>query len=176
MKLELIGRPDDSEFPPYAKIYVDLVTSPDIFSALAAQINSTLAMLEPIADGFASTRAYAPGKWTIKQVVGHVIDTERIFSYRSLCIARNEQAPLPGYEQDDYVQFGGANERLWAEILDELRIVRRSTMALFGGMPREAWLRRGTANQASVTVRGLAYLIAGHELHHARVLRERYLG
>lgn len=170
-----IGRPDDTEFPAYAKVYVDLVTSADVLGALAAQLDSTLALLEPIEDRFAGRHAYAPGKWTIKEVAGHIIDTERIFSYRALCLARNDQTPLPGYEQNDYVRFGGSNERPWRDLLDEFRIVRQSSIALFRGLPRDVWLRRGTANQTSVTVRGLAYLIAGHELHHTGILRDRYL-
>jgi hypothetical protein len=170
-----IGRPDDSEFAPYAKIYVDLVTTPDVLGALSAQIDSTLALLEPIEDRFAATHTYAPGKWTIKEVAGHVIDTERIFGYRALCIARNDQASLPGFEQNDYVRFSGSNQRPWRDLLDEFRIVRQSSIALFRGLPNDAWSRRGTANQTSLTVRGLAYLIAGHELHHVGILRDRYL-
>lgn len=176
MAIRTPGRPDVSEFAPYAKIYVDLVEGDDIGRALADQSASTMARLRPVGDAAAGTYVYAPGKWTIKQIIGHVIDTERVFGYRALCVARGDTASLPRFEQDDYVRQGGANDRPLADLLDEFGAVRRATIALFAGLPPDAWLRRGTANGFSVTTRGLAFLVAGHELHHRRVLEEKYLG
>jgi uncharacterized damage-inducible protein DinB len=170
-----VSRPDQSEFAPYAQVYVDLVEGTDIEKALMAQLDSTVSWLRLIDEMVASTYAYAPGKWTVKEVIGHLIDTERIFAYRALCVARADQTSLPGFEQDDYVRVSGANERSLTDLLNEFQAVRRATMALFSGLPCEAWSRRGTVNRYSVTVRGLAFHIAGHELHHLKILREKYL-
>ncbi len=168
-------RPDQTEFAPYAQAYVDLVEGADIEKALMAQLDSTVSWLRPINDLVASSYAYPPGKWTVKEVIGHINDTERIFAYRALCVARGDPTSLPGFEQDDYVRVSGANGRSLTDLLNEFQAVRRATMALFTGLPREAWSRRGTVNRYSVTVRGLAFHIAGHELHHLKILREKYL-
>jgi hypothetical protein len=108
-------------------------------------------------------------------VVGHVADTERVFAYRILAIGRGDPQVLPGFEQDDYVRAGRFNDRSLADLIDEFRAVRQGTLALLRRLPADAWDRRGTANGFSVTVRGLAFVVAGHELHHAALLRERYL-
>lgn len=171
----LIGRPDTSEYPPYAAAYVNLVVGDDVLSILAAQLEESTALLKPVDDHRASEFAYAPGKWTVKQILGHIIDTERIFSYRALSIARNDATPLPGFEQDDYVAAGSFNERTLVSLIDELRVVRRSTIALFQNLPQQAWLRHGLANKYNVTVRGVAFLAAGHGMHHVKILREKYL-
>jgi hypothetical protein len=171
----LPGRPEAGEYAAYAKADIDLVAGDDVLRALAAQLEETLALLAPIEEARASTLTYAPGKWTLKQVVGHLIDDERIFAYRALCVARNDARPLPGFEEKDYVRFAGFEERSFASLLGELRIVRQSTIALLGGLTREAWMRRAVVNGYGATVRGLAFHIAGHELHHVRILREKYL-
>jgi uncharacterized damage-inducible protein DinB len=168
------GRPDESEYPPYAAKYVNLVAGSDILPILAAQLEQTTALLKPV-DERRSEFAYAPGKWTLKQVVGHVVDTERIFACRALCVARGETNPLPGFEQDDYVAAGSFGERTLGSLLQEFRLVRQATIALFQNLPQPAWMRRGNANKFSVTVRGVAFLAAGHELHHVKILREKYL-
>jgi uncharacterized damage-inducible protein DinB len=170
-----VGRPDATEYPPYAEKYVNLVVGSDILPILAKQVEETTALLKPVDERRASEFGYAPGKWTLKQVLGHIIDTERIFGYRTVCIARNDPNPLPGFEQDDYVAAGSFNERTLSSLLEEFRSVRQSTIALFQNLPQQAWSRHGNANKYSVTVRGLAFLTAGHALHHVKILREKYL-
>ena len=169
------GRPESSEYPPYAAVYVDLVAGDQILRLLATQLEQSTALLKSVDDRRASEFAYAPGKWTIKQVLGHIIDTERIFSYRAHHVARNDPGVLPGFEQDDYVAAGGFNERSLKSLLDEFRAIRQSTIALFANLPQQAWMRQGNANKYNVTVRGIAFLAAGHELHHMKILREKYL-
>jgi len=169
------GRPESSEYPPYAAVYVNLVVGDQILPMLAAQLEQSTALLKGVDDRRASEFSYAPGKWTIKQILGHIIDTERIFGYRALCVARQDAVALPGFEQDDYVAAGSFNERPLTSLIDEFRMVRQSTIALFENLPQQAWLRQGIANKFSVTVRGLAFLAAGHELHHVKILREKYL-
>src|ERR1700722_1322390 len=125
-----IAHPNEDEFFPHAKIYVDLVPPGDVIESLASQIDKTVALLKPIGDKRATVLAYAPGKWTVKQAIGHMSDTERIFGYRALRIARGDTTPLPGFEQDDYVPNAGSNERTLDDLLQELLIVRQSTLAL----------------------------------------------
>lgn len=129
----------------------------------------------PIEDQRAATLTYAPGKWTLKEVVGHLSDDERIFDYRVLCIARNDNRPLPGFDEKDYVRYAGFGVRSFADVLDEFRTVRESTITLLRGLSPEAWLRRSTVNEYSATVRGLAFHLAGHELHHLEIVRKKYL-
>jgi len=169
------GRPDESEYPPYAAKYVALVAGNDVLASLAKQIEETTALLKPVDERRASEFVYAPGKWTIKQILGHMLDTERIFAYRALCVARGETAALPGFEQDDYVATGAFGERTLSNLLDEFQTARKSTIALFRNLPQPAWMRRGNANKFPVSVRGIAYLAAGHEAHHVKILREKYL-
>jgi hypothetical protein len=171
----ILGRPDTSEYPSYAAAYVNLVVGDQILPILAAQLEEITALLKSVDDRRASEFSYAPGKWTIKQILGHVIDSERIFSYRAHHVARNDAGVLPGFEQDDYVAAGSFNERALNTLIDEYRAVRQSTIALFANLPQQAWLRQGIANKYSVTVRGVAFLAAGHELHHVKILREKYL-
>jgi len=118
---------------------------------------------------------YAANKWTIKEILVHIIDDERIYAYRALRFARNDQTELPGFEQDDYTLHSQANTRSLQSILGEYEAVRYATIALFNGLPEDAFLRRGTANNNKATVRALAYHIAGHELHHMNIIREKYL-
>jgi hypothetical protein len=118
---------------------------------------------------------YASGKWTLKEVVGHLSDDERIFAYRALTIARGDPTPLPGFDEKTYVGAAGFETRALADLLAEYRSVRDATITLLRGLPAEAWLRRGIVNEYEASVRGLAFHIAGHELHHLRILRERYL-
>lgn len=135
----------------------------------------TLALLTPIDEGAAGGLTYAPGKWTLKEIVGHLADDERIFTYRALCIARGDPRELPGFDENLYVAGAAFEERPLAGLLAEYRAVRQATLELFGGLPAEAWLRRGIVNGYTASARGLAFHIAGHELHHIRVLREKYL-
>jgi len=171
----IVGRPEAGEFADYARADVDQVAGDDVIVALTLQMEVTLARLRPVAEAAAATFSYAPGKWTLKQVVGHLSDDERIFAYRALCVARNESQPLPGFEEKDYVRFAHFEDRSFADLLDELRVVREATIVLLRGLRRDAWLRRGTVNGYSASARGLAFHVAGHELHHMRIVEEKYL-
>jgi hypothetical protein len=169
------ARPDSTEFAPEAQAYIDLVQGDDVVRSLSAQKDSTASLLRSIDDKVAGTWSYAPGKWTMKELIGHIIDTERIYAYRTLSLARGETASLPGFEQEDYVKTSGANRRSISDLAEEYDAVRQSTIALFAGFPQEAWTRRGTVNGYSVTARGLAFQIPGHERHHLRILKDKYL-
>ncbi len=167
------GRPEAGEFAAYAQGDLDQVPGDDAVAALEAAEAETLALLEPL-DEATTDHRYAPDKWTVRQILGHLIDDERIFVYRALCVARGDTQPLPGFDENVYVDGGGFGARSWADLLAEYRAVRRATVAFFQGLPAAAWQRRGTVNGYSASPRGLAFHIAGHELHHLRVLRERY--
>lgn len=171
---DIPGRPEPNEYAPYASAYVDLIEGGDILRAFTLQQGNMLEFLRPLSEEVAQS-AYAPGKWTVKQVLGHITDTERIFTYRALCLARGETNPLPGFDQDEYIQAAHFNACSLASLLEEFRAVREATLALYWNLPAEAWHRRGTVNNYSATVRGLAFTSAGHELHHLKILRERYL-
>lgn len=166
------GRPDSNEYAPYYGKYIALVPEGNILVTLEKQMPDTLALLAPReADG---DFRYAPGKWSVKEALGHVIDTERVFSYRALRIARNDKTPLAGFEQDDYVKYGPFAQCSLAALLEEFSSVRQATVALFRRLDEGAWGRRGTASNNEVTVRALAYMIAGHELHHRGIFQQKY--
>jgi uncharacterized damage-inducible protein DinB len=169
-----IGRPDETEYAPYYGKYIGRVPEGDILAQLASQLAETLALLRGLTPGQAGHR-YAPGKWSIKQVVGHMIDTERIFAYRALRFARNDQTPLPGFEQDDYMAAARFDERALGDLTDELALVRRSSLALFRPLDESAWQRRGVASGVTMSVRALAWAMAGHEIHHREILVTKYL-
>jgi uncharacterized damage-inducible protein DinB len=169
-----IGKPDASEYLPYYGKYVSLVPDGDILTVLSKQIEETAGLLNSIPESRASFR-YAPDKWSIKEVVGHVIDTERIFAYRALRFARNDKTPLPGYEQDDYVRNASFDSCKLADLSSELRSVRQSTVLQFKHLDANAWMRSGLANNGEASVRALAHIIAGHELHHREILSTKYL-
>jgi hypothetical protein len=166
-------RPEPGEYAPYHEIYISKVKGSDILGILEAQRLQTAQMCAAHSERDGNFR-YAPDKWTVKEVLGHMSDTERIFAYRALRIARGDQTPLPGFEQDDYVRVGNFAERTLADLAEEFGLVRTATIALFKSFPKEAWARRGTASKNEVTVRALAFITAGHELHHRLILEERY--
>jgi len=168
------GRPQPGEYAPYYEKYVALVPGNDILSVLEGQGLLTTQLLGARSEREGNFR-YAPDKWTVKQVVGHVSDAERIFAYRALRISRGDTTPLEGFEQDPYVKNGGFSERSLADLAEEFAHVRNATLALLRSFDGAAWERRGTASKNEVTVRALAYIIAGHELHHRRILEENYL-
>jgi hypothetical protein len=174
MPKSIFSRPDADEYAPYYGRYIDLVPDGDLLKLLSEQINNTVAVLRGISEKQSLTR-YAPGKWSIKEVIGHVIDTERIMCYRALRIGRADTTPLPGFEQDDYVRAANFDALTFADLVSELQIVRNASVALFRSLDENAIGRRGTANNFSVTVRGLAYIIAGHERHHLNILQSKYL-
>jgi hypothetical protein len=165
------GRPDETEFNPHAKGYVDAVDGDDVLQALTTQLGDFIELTSTLDGAY----RYTPGKWTVNEVVGHINDTERILAYRLLAIARNDKTALPGFEQDDYMAVSNFNERHLSELQEEFELIRKSTIHMIGNLPGDAWLRRGTVWTSSVTARGLAFTLAGHERHHSRILREKYL-
>ncbi len=170
-----IARPDATEYAEYFGRYVSKVPDGDVLALLARQIDETTSMLGVLSNEDAEYR-YAPGKWSIKEVVGHLADTERIFVYRALCFARREASALPGYDENAYVANTRFDDRPLADLLGELRAVRAATLAFFKGLTGGELDHRGVANSREYTVRSVAYILAGHERHHAEILRERYLG
>jgi hypothetical protein len=168
------ARPEPSEYSPYYEKYISLVKSNDIVSVLEAQRLQTMQLFAARSEREGNFR-YAADKWTVKEVLGHIIDSERIFTYRALCIARGDSTtPLPGFEQDDYVREGGFAERSVLDLNEEFGQVRGATVALFRSLSQDAWSRRGITKGYEVTVRALAFITAGHELHHRLILEERY--
>jgi hypothetical protein len=168
------AKPAQTDYAPYYGRYVSLVPEGDIVATLSRQLDDTLAILGGISEAQAGHR-YAPDKWSVKELVGHMIDTERIFSYRALRFARNDKTPLSGFEQDGYITNASFDAYPLSELATEFEHVRRSTLFLFKHLDEEAWERRGTASESEVSVRALAHIIAGHELHHMQILRTRYL-
>jgi len=175
MMNDKVGRPQSSEYAPYYETYIRLVPEEDVLPALAGQIDGSLAMLRGVAEQ-ASLQRYAEGKWSLREVVGHVTDAERIFSYRALRFGRDDRKELQGFDQDPYIAAAGFDRLAWAELLEQWRLVRQTTVMLFRGFDDAAWMRRGVASGNEVSVRALAYTIAGHERHHMKIVRERYLG
>jgi hypothetical protein len=169
------GRPQTGEFASYYARYIDLATEDDIVAALDAQSHETATLLGGISEEQASHR-YEPDKWSVKQLVGHVIDGERIFAYRALRIGRGDTTPLPGFEQEPYVVNAGSDDRTISDLAEELAAVRRSNVMMLRALPSEAWGRTGTASDSPISVRALAFIMLGHERHHLRILRARYLG
>ena len=163
-----LTRPKPGEYNEYYHRYISRVPD-DVMAALSHQIEETVALLKGV-DG---EYRYAPDKWTVSEMLGHLIDSERIFAYRALRIARGDQKPLAGFEQNDYVR--NAPHCSLSERIEEFRAVRQSTILLFLHFDEAAWSRMGTASEYPVSVRALAFLIAGHELHHRAVLTEKYL-
>lgn len=168
-----IAPADDEYATPYAG-YVARVPAGDIVSTIRGQLPATLSFLRAL-DPARTVRGYAPGKWSVRDIVQHMSDTERVMSYRALRFARGDTTPLPGFDESTYAPVAGAGARSMESLLAEFETVRASTVALLDGLPEEAWTRRGTASGMAVTVRGLAWIIAGHERHHVAIIRERYL-
>ena len=167
-------RPAAGEFLPYYGAYIDQVRDGDIVDIMSQQLPDMISLIKsiPEADG---DKRYAPDKWSIREVIGHVIDGERIFSYRALRFARADATPVPGFDENSYVTNAPFSQVSLADLASELEHLRRATVHFFSNLGEEAWSRRGTANGAQISVRALAYILAGHELHHAKVIRTRYL-
>ncbi len=168
------ARPARDEAVEYYFTYIDQVAPGDINATLATQGVEVVDLLRGISDAQSLSR-YAPDKWSIRDVLGHINDTERIFTFRALWIARALGAELPGFEQDEAVATAGASGRSWQSHIDEFVAIRSSSVALFGNLPAVAWDRRGVASGNAVTVRALAWITAGHVAHHCAILRDRYL-
>jgi uncharacterized damage-inducible protein DinB len=168
------GHPQAGEYGSYYQRYIDNATEDDVVAALDAQSHETATLLGSLTDQQASHR-YEPDKWSIKQLLGHVTDAERIFAYRALSIARGETQALPGFDQEPYVANAASDERSLSDLAEELAAVRRANVMMFRALPEEAWQRIGTASENPISVRAIAFIILGHERHHLRILRERYL-
>ena len=167
-------RPQPGEYAPYYDRYISLVQSADILATLDEQRRQTVLLLSGRNEADGDLR-YAPDKWSLKEVLGHINDTERIMSYRALRISRGDTTPIEGFEQDDYVRDGPFARRPLPDLIEDYIAVRRATVSLFRNLDEPAWSRRGVANKNEMSVRALAYVIAGHELHHRRMLEEKYL-
>ena len=166
-------RPDSTEFPSFYAGYVASVPDGNIVDVLrdsGVKLASALAEIPETKGG----HRYAEGKWTVRTLIGHMIDAERIFSYRALRLARGDATPLPGFEENDFAKTAGSDARAVADLASEMAIVRAGTVRLFESLPEEAWMRRGVVNGGEVSVRALGYITAGHAQHHLKVLRERY--
>ncbi|QQS35141.1 MAG: DinB family protein [Ignavibacteriales bacterium] len=168
-------RPDKKDYAPFYAGYVDALAGDNGIEILTAQNLETQELLNSFSES-KGNYAYAEGKWTVKEVVGHLIDAERIFAYRALCIARGEKQSLPGYDQNEYVKTGNFNSRELFDLNYEFRLLRESNILLFRGFDEFMLNKRGVANNFEVTVRALLFIIAGHEKHHIKILKERYLG
>jgi len=169
-----IGRPQEDEAAPYYFTYIQQIAGDDVLGVLERQLEDSLKFLRAISEDKSLYR-YAPGKWSIRQVLNHVTDTERTTAFRALWFARGFESPLPSYDQNTAASGARADKVSWAAHIEEFQHVRRSTIALFRNMPSDAWLCTGIASDNRFTVRALAYIIAGHFVHHVSLLRERYL-
>lgn len=167
-------RPAVDDYAEYYQKYIDLVKGDDIFRILVEQNMESQNVLNSFSESKGNYR-YAEGKWTVKEVVGHMMDVERIFAYRALCIARSEKQPLPGMDQNSYVALGNFNKRQLFDLNYEYRLLRESNILLFGGFDKSVLQNRGTASGYEVTVLALMFMTAGHEKHHLNILLERYM-
>ena len=167
-------RPNPGDYSDYYNGYVNLVEGDDIIKILYEQNKKAQDILNSFSEHKGNYR-YADGKWTVKEVIGHLIDTERVFAYRSLCIARGEKKSLPGFDQNDYVTEGNFNRREIFELNYEFKLLRESNLLLFKSFTPDMLMRKGFANAASISVLATLFIIAGHELHHIKVLQEKYM-
>jgi hypothetical protein len=167
-------RPEKTEYAEYYEIYVSLVPETDVVAAMENQLAETRNLFVAIPEEKGSF-AYAEGKWTIKELLGHLIDGEKIFAYRALQFSRADRTPIEGYEQDDYVLNANFNDYTLADLIEEFSLARRANIIFFKNLPEDVWTRTGTASSAEVSVRALAYIMVGHIRHHANILNTRYL-
>jgi DinB family protein len=169
-----IGRPETSEYTGYNPGYVHVVPGEDILGFLEQQLDEMLSLLRGLSE-VQGNYQYESGKWTVKELLGHVIDTERVLAYRALTFARNDSAALPGFDQNPWAQHAKHANVALRDLVDEFESVRRSTIHLFRNLDSAAWMRQGLANNKPATVRAQAYVIAGHAKHHLEILKSRYL-
>lgn len=167
-------RPEKTEYYEYYETYVSLVDETNIVAAFESQLNALNALFNSISEE-KSTFAYAEGKWTIKELVGHLIDGERMFGYRALRISRGDETPIEGFEQDGYVENAPFNDYKFSDLAEEFELVRKSSILFFKHLKETDWTRTGTASGNPVSVRALAYIMVGHVRHHMNILRDRYL-
>ena len=169
-----MSRPDLSRVPEWFHNYIKAVPEDDLIAALKAQATSFPRFLETIPASKHDYR-YAEGKWSVKQLLLHMIDAERIFAYRALCFARKDTTPLPGFEENDYAENSKAENRDWNDMIEEFNAVRRSTEIMFAAFDEDQLESAGTSNNNSIYVRAIGFIVVGHINHHVRILRERYL-
>jgi hypothetical protein len=167
-------RPNNSEFAEYYSGYVSTIPETDVLAVLKSQPTELFALIGPVPEDKGSW-AYADGKWTLKELLGHVIDAERVFGYRLHRFSHADETPLSSFEQDGYVANGRSNERSFEDLLDEFAAQRSANIALIRSLRDSDWDLKGVASGASVTVRALAFIMAGHVRHHSNIIRERYL-
>ncbi|MGM1048796.1 DinB superfamily protein [Paenibacillus uliginis N3/975] len=170
----MLKRPSVEDYPEYYRGYVGLVPEGDLVCIIEEQQKVIEELISSLSDIQANHR-YAPGKWSLKEVFGHMIDAERIMSYRLLRIARGDQTPLAGFNEDFFVENADFYKRSMTDLLEEYMTVRQSTLALVRGLPEESWDRKGIANEKVTSASALVYIIAGHELHHLNIMKDRYL-
>ena len=169
-----MNRPEIGEFDPYYNTYISLIDGDNALQVLESQSDRLRSVLGNI-DEDRGTYAYGEGKWTIKELLSHIIDGERIFAYRVLRISRGDQTPIEGFEQDGYIENSNANNRTFSDLLEEFHLSRHANMLMLKSMTAEAGSRLGTASEKAVSVRALVYIMAGHVEHHIGILRDRYL-
>jgi len=168
------NRPLASDYAPYYAKYIQQVPDGDFLETLESQPAKMNSLFGSLNEKQGDSR-YAPGKWSVKEVFGHINDTERVFSYRLLRIGRGDQTPLPGFEQDDYVKTANSAARTLASLLEEFHAIRRSSASLIRSLDDASWFRRGTASGKEISALALAFIIAGHAIHHQVILEQRYL-
>jgi uncharacterized damage-inducible protein DinB len=167
-------RPEKNEYAPYYETYINDIIDNDPMRSLEDQYQEIQNFFKNLPEEKADY-AYSKGKWSIKEVLGHITDTERVMAYRALCISRKEKQSLPGFDQDDYVKESNFKNRTLTNLLEDYRTVRKSTISLFSNFSEDMFNNRGIANGKEVTVLALLYIIAGHEMHHLKILKEKYL-
>ena len=167
-------RPAENDYSTYFGTYVSRVPEDDVLSAIEQQSSETQRLVASL-DETRGAHRYAEGKWSVKQVLGHISDSERVFGYRALCIARGDKNSLPGFDENEYMVHANFDDWRLGDLAESYALVRRSNIVFFRNLPEDAWDRRGVANKNEITVRALAYVMLGHERHHLNVLRERYL-
>ncbi|EKN69769.1 hypothetical protein BABA_08256 [Neobacillus bataviensis LMG 21833] len=170
----MLQRPLENEYPEYYVPYVNLVSDSDLLSILKENLAETVALFEGLSEEDGHYR-YASGKWSIKEVLGHMTDTERIMSYRLLRVGRGDQTPLAGFDENDYIKGSQIDQLSNKVILEDFKAVRNATITLIQNMADEPWGRKGFANGTEITTRAIAYIIAGHAIHHGNIIKERYL-
>jgi hypothetical protein len=173
-KVKHMQRPRSNEYPSYYNRYINLVEDDDVLAVLEAQKQEMSDLMNGLGEEAAAFR-YAPDKWSVKEVIGHAIDVERIFAHRALRFARNDKTPLPEFDQDEYIKHANFDVRTLIDIADEYRAVRESTLSMFYSFAEDFFAREGTASGFKFTVRAVPFIVAGHEHHHQKIIHEKYI-
>jgi uncharacterized damage-inducible protein DinB len=170
----MLQRPTENEYPDYYHPYIKLVPNGEIVQILQENLLAVATLFKGLTEEETNLR-YAPGKWSVKEVLGHIIDTERIMTYRLLRVSRGDQTPLAGFNETDYVEAAKTHNLSMEAILEDFKATRNAAITLIKNTPEEAWVNKGNANGMEITTRAIAYIIAGHEMHHRKIVEERYL-